>query len=132
MSKQHPSNLEFLKREFKDIIMEKIDSDMNGQLSTKTQQRATFKLVDGSCLSITEILKNGVIDYFHYDWYLDKTRFIAKFHSEPHEAKEARTSTEPFHIHIPDKHGLIKEKRLPNEKHRDLISVLEFIRIRIA
>lgn len=110
MSYQYPSNLEFVKREFKDIIMEKIDSD-------------------GSRLSVTEISKNGVVDFFHYDWYSDTKQLIAKFHSEPHEAKEAQTSTEPFHIHIPDKHGLSKEKRLPNEKHRDLISVLEFIRI---
>ena len=125
------SNLLLIGRAFSDIIIERIDKDLNGRSSSMTQQRATFKLIDGSFLSITEILKDGVIDFFHYDWYSDRKQVIAKFHSEPHEDEKLHTATEPFHIHVPDKHGLVKEKRLPNEKHRDLMSILELIRIQI-
>lgn len=129
--KQPKSNLLLIQRAFSDIIMGMSDSDLNGQPSTITQQRANYKLIDGSLLSITEILKDGVIDFFHYDWYSENKQVIVKFHSEPHDRKEKKTVTEPFHIHIPDKHGLIKEKRLPNESHRDLMSILELIRISI-
>jgi len=73
------SNLLLIQRAFSDIIIERIDKDLNGRSSSMSQQ----------------------------------------------------TATEPFHIHVPDKHGLVKEKRLPNEKHRDLMSIMELIRIQI-
>lgn len=129
--KQPSSNISFLRKAFKDIIQSVKDTDQSGKRSNKLTTRATFCLIDGSFLSITEIMKGGYVDYFHYDW-LDKNKQMKyKFHSEPHEDGLLQTVTEPFHIHIPDRSGLSKEKRLPNEKHRDLITILEMIRISI-
>jgi hypothetical protein len=127
----NPSNIDFLNRNFKDIIQNVKNTDQTGKSSNKIVNRATFNFIDGSYLSITEILKDGYIDYFHYDWYNKNKQVICKFHSERHEDTECQTSTEPYHIHVPDKNGLSNDKRLANEKHRDLISILELIKIRI-
>lgn len=127
----NPSNIDFLSRNFKDIIQSVKSTDQTGKSSNKLTLRATINFTDGSYLSITEILKDGYIDYFHYDWYNKNKQVICRFHSERHEDNEYQTTTEPYHIHVPDKNGLSKEKRLANEKHRDLISILELIKIRI-
>lgn len=127
----NPSNIDFLKNNFKDIIQNVKNIDQTGKSSNKLANRATFNFTDGSYLSITEILKNGYVDYFHYDWFDKNKQVICKFHSERHEDIECQTTTEPYHIHVPDRSGLSKEKRLSNEKHRDIITILEMIKIRI-
>jgi len=127
----NPSNIDFLEKNFKDIIQNVKNTDQTGKSSNKLIIRATFNFIDGSYLSITEILKDGYIDYFHYDWFDKNKQIICKFHSERHEDTEYQTTTEPYHIHVLDKSGLSKEKRLSNEKHRDLISILEMIKIRV-
>lgn len=120
-----PSNLPMLIRSFKNIIQNDRPTDQTGKKSSLLSQRCTLIFINGSYLSVTEILKDGKIDYYHYDWYGKNNKVIMKFHSEPHADKKYRTSTEPYHIHTPDM--LEEDKRLPNAEFQDLYQVLNFI-----
>ncbi|KAA5805758.1 toxin-antitoxin system TumE family protein [Thermoanaerobacterium thermosaccharolyticum] len=126
MTDLYPSNFQFLKKAYRDIIIEDYDCDQSGRKSDSICQRKTFIFIDGSSLSITEYLKDGKIDYYFYDWYSQNKNLILKIHSERHKDKKCQTDTEPFHIHIPT---ILDKKRLPNYSLRDLFSVLEFIRL---
>lgn len=126
MTNLPPSNLTFLKRAFSDIIQSERDVDQTGKTSSQICQRKTFVFTDGSCLSITEFIKNDKIDYYYYDWSSKSKKSLLKFHSEEHVDKSYQTETEPFHIHA---QGLIEEKRLANPTFQDLFGVLQFIRI---
>jgi len=126
MTNLPPSNLPFLKKTFSDIIQNDMDSDQTGRTSSSICQRKTFIFYDGSFLSITEFIKNGKIDYYHYDWFTKDKKKLLKFHSEEHASKDYQTETEPFHIHV---QGHINEKRLANPIFQDLASVLQFIRL---
>ncbi len=125
MTNLPPSNLPLLKRTFSDIIQSERDVDQTGKTSSLICQRKTFVFFDGSCLSITEFIKDEKIDYYYYDWY-SKKKSLIKFHSEEHVDKTYQTETEPFHIHA---HGLIDDKRLANPTLQDLFSILQCIRM---
>lgn len=119
------SNLSLLEKEFNDIIQFTQEKDQTGKSSTMLTQRRTFKFKDGSSLSITEILKEGKIDYYHYDWSKNE-KILLKVHSEPHDDSAYQTKTEPYHMHIK---GLLADERMPNPTLKDLYSVLQLIRI---
>lgn len=128
MTNLPPSNLPFLKRAFSDIIQSERNLDQTGKTSSLICQRSTFVFSDGSCLSITEFIKSGKIDCYHYDWFSKSKKVLLKFHSEEHPDELYQTETEPFHIHA---QGLMNEKRLANPTFQDLFSVLQFIRFYI-
>jgi len=80
MTNLPPSNLPFLKRAYNDIIQGERDTDQTGKNSSLICQRKTFIFSDDSFLSITEFLKNGKIDYYHYDWFSKSKKSLLKFH----------------------------------------------------
>lgn len=125
MTKLYSSNIPLLIRSYKDIIQSDRDSDRNGIKTSGYCQRFTLKFFDGSYLYITEFLKDGLIEKYHYDWHDSNKKVKMKFHSEPHDQDECKTETEPYHIHVLDKLGI--EVRRPNRKYQDLDSVLNFI-----
>lgn len=126
MTNLPPSNLALLKKAYSDIIQSERNVDQTGKTSSLICQRRTFMFIDGSCLSITEFLKDEKIDYYHYDWFSKNKKLLLKFHSEKHEDKNYQTDTEPFHIHYM---GLLEEKRISNPTFQDLASILQFIRL---
>lgn len=118
------SNLSFLESEFNDIIQFTQENDQTGKSSSMLAQRRTFKFKDGSSLSITEILRNGNIDYYQCDWSINE-KILLKVHSEPHKDTSYQTETEPYHIHVK---GLLADERISNPTLKDLYSVLQLIR----
>jgi len=125
-----PSNLDFLRIAFSDIILKERATDHHGKSSTLCSQRRTFVFTNGTYLSITEILQAGRIERYYYEWFNSKKEVIIKFHSEPHEDKRYQTMTERFHINTIS--TLDEEKRLPNQYYQDLNQVLNFIRTCMA
>ena len=130
MTDLKPSNLDFLRMEFRDIIQNERETDHHGKSSTLSSQRRTFVFTDRTFLSITEILLGGKIERYYYEWFNSKKEVIIKFHSEPHEDKQHQTLTEPFHMHTVD--ALDEGKRLPNQYFQDLNQILNFIRTSMA
>ena len=123
-----PSNFKFTEQEFKDIIRHIRETDQTGRTSNFLVSRKTYILMDDSKFYITEVLKNGKIDYYYYDWVDKVGKDIMKFHSEPHDDPKYRTDTEPYHIH--GEKGLnVFPKRYTNYNFRDLFHVLEVIRM---
>jgi hypothetical protein len=118
------SNFPFLKKAFNDIIQNERDTDQTGKFSSVICQRKTFIFIDMSCLSITEFLKNGKIDFYYYDWFSRDKKLLMKFHSEVHKDETYQTDTEPYHLHV---QGPLGEKRLANPFFQDLFSILQFI-----
>ncbi len=125
MKNQPPSNLTLLEAEFNDIIQFTQETDQSGRQSSMLAQRKTFRFVDGSSLSITEIIKKDKIDFYHYDWSKDN-KILLKIHSEPHDDPNYQTETEPYHIHTK---GLLDDERISNPTLQDLYSVLQLIRL---
>ncbi|MBL0388322.1 hypothetical protein JJB07_17085 [Tumebacillus sp. ITR2] len=129
---QDPSNFLFLETMFLDIIDNVRETDSTGMGSSFICARKTYILKNNTKLFVTEhYTKEGKIDHFYYDWVTNEkaSRGILSFHSESHEEKAYRTSTEPFHIHTHEDTKLSNVSRLPNYNFHDLFSVLEYIRL---
>lgn len=71
-----PSNLDFLRRAFGDIIQKERGTDHHGKSSTLSSQRRTFVFTDGTYLSITEILLGGKIERYYYEWFNSRKEVI--------------------------------------------------------
>jgi hypothetical protein len=128
MNRRPPSNITLLEREFHSIIVDIRDGDSTGKLSSMVFQRYTFSLIDGSKLYLTERISNNEILYYQYDWMINPTTTILKFHSESHGVDDRyQTATEPHHIHPPDHAKLHNIVRYPNSNHQELHAILEFI-----
>lgn len=131
MNKRPPSNIRLLEQEYRMLITDIRDGDGSGLLSSRSCQRYTFLLSNGSRLRITERISGEYIDYSYYDWELADGRVI-KFHSEPHnDDSRYQTVTEPHHIHPPDEDRLHNIVRYPNFHHQELSAIIEMIFITI-
>jgi hypothetical protein len=121
------SNFLLIEQNYSDII-EEVREGANGIRSDSRSKRKTIVFRDFSKLiCIEELDASGFIEIYWYDWYnADNTQYIMKFHAHYHpDGTPAEISMyDPFHIHTTD------EKRHPNEKFRELNSILEFIRLR--
>ena len=79
-------------------------------------------------LRCQEYIKDGFIDFYHYDYYDAEGNIIMKFHSEPHDDEKYQTDTEPFHMHVPsDIYDLKASKRIKNKYLQDLYSIMIYI-----
>lgn len=130
------SNFNLIERLNKHIIQNVEEHDLNGRLANRRECRKTYKLKDGSYLSVVEKYMAddlNKIDFYHYDWYeRDKQTIKMKFHSEPHKEKKVQTETEPYHIHKPNKSKGINEcDRIANYSHRTLLDIFECISLSI-
>lgn len=115
------TNFTTLYREFEEHISE-IRKGAAGLMDDPPRAiRRTIIFSDMTKLSCQEYITDGVIDFYHYDYYNTDGSIIIKFHSEPHEEKAFQTDTEPFHMHIrEDDNDLKASKRVPNAFHKEL------------
>lgn len=114
-----------IEQNFSDII-EEIRDGANGIRSDRRSNRKTIVFRDFSKLvCIEELDAAGCIEIYWYDWFESNQSLIMKFHAHYHPDGTPAEITlyDPFHIHV-------DEKRHPNEKFRELNSILEFIRLR--
>lgn len=121
------TNYTLLENEFDEIT--EIRDGANGLPSQPGAVRKTIIFSDLTKLSCQEIIKDGFIEYYHYDFYSPTGSIVIKFHSEPHEeSKEHQTSTEPFHLHVKrDEQDQKASIRLPNGRIRELWTIIETI-----
>lgn len=125
------TNYYLLEIEYDKEITE-IRKGANGLPSEPGAIRKTVIFSDSTKLSCQEFIKDGFIDFYNYDYYDANGNIVMKFHSEPHVQEEARTETEPFHLHVrTDIHDLKASKRIPFPsepfKQKDLLSFIECI-----
>lgn len=121
------TNFSLLEKEFHEIV--EIRNGANGLPSTPGAIRKTILFSNSTKLSCQEIIKNGFIEHYNYDFYSTNGSIIMKFHSEPHtNSKDHQTSTEPFHLHVKkDDQDLEALLRLPNGRIRELWTIIEVI-----
>ncbi|WP_435922558.1 toxin-antitoxin system TumE family protein [Paenibacillus sp. DYY-L-2] len=121
------SNFRFIEQNFSDIILE-IRDGVNGIRSGAKSIRKTIVFRDTSKLHcIEELDSNGsYIELYWYDWYDNNKNLIMKFHAHYHPDGTPAEITvfDPYHIHLSN------ESRIHNTSHRELDSILEFIRLR--
>jgi hypothetical protein len=117
-----------LQQDFASIILDIRDGDASGRPSTKEWARKTIVFHNKTKLYVTEHIENGYISFYYYDWVTPNEETILKWHSESHDNdKRYQTSTEPFHVHLPDSETLHSMYRLENFEHQTLRSIIEFI-----
>jgi len=122
------TNYFVIDQDFSDLISDIRNGAAGLQNSPPDIIRKTILFNDLSKMHCQEIIENGKIQHYFYDYYDANGQIIAKFHSEPHLDKAYQTSTEPFHIHVKKDHQDLKaEKRVPNRYHKNLRSILEYI-----
>jgi len=123
------SNFYFIESNFQDIIAE-IREGVGGLVSDSRNTRKTIVFRDMSKMYCHEFLDRGkqYIELYWYDWYDNNKQLIMKFHAHYHEdgTPAKITQFDPYHIHV------YSDTRMTNEKFRELILVLEFIRLRQA
>ncbi|MHA6260057.1 toxin-antitoxin system TumE family protein [Sporosarcina sp. CAU 1771] len=121
------TNFSLLEKEFHEIV--EIRNGANGLPSKPGAIRKTILFSDSTKLSCQEIIKNGFIEYYNYDFYSPNGSIVMKFHSEPHSNSKAhQTSTEPFHLHVKkNEQDLEASLRLPNGRIRELWTIIETI-----
>ena len=125
------TNYSLLEKEFEEII--EIRNGANGLPSEAGAIRKTIVFSDFQKLSCQEFIKDGMINYFHYDYYDEKGNIIMKFHSEEHpENPEIQKMQHyPFHIHVKENAMDLKaDKRIPYPdvlNLKELYSIMEFI-----
>lgn len=123
------SNFFFIELNFKDIILEVRDG-VDGVKSDKRHVWKTIVFRDMSKMHCHEFLDHAkqFIELYWYDWYDEKKQLIMKFHAHYHnDGTPAKiTQFDPYHIHLDS------DKRIHNEKFRELMMILEFIRLRQA
>ncbi|GGA30951.1 toxin-antitoxin system TumE family protein [Paenibacillus physcomitrellae] len=121
------SNFRFIERNFSDLILE-IRDGVGGILGGVRSIRKTIVFQDTSKLyCIEELDSNGeFIELYWYDWYDHDKSLIMKFHAHYHKdgTPPQITMYDPFHIHLRN------QSRITNTAHRELDSILEFIRLR--
>ena len=94
-----PTNFKVIETEYNDIIKFIREIDKDGKISNAFIKRKTYVLINGYKFYVTEVLKQGRIDFYYYDLYDENGKELIKFHSESHAEKDYQTSTEPFHVH---------------------------------
>ena len=125
------TNFPLLEKEFEEII--EIRDGANGLPSGAGAIRKTIIFSDFQKISCQEFLKNGLIDYYHYDYYDANGNIIMKFHSEehPHNPEIKQMHNYPYHLHIRENEMDIKaNKRIstPDALNiKELYSIVEFI-----
>jgi len=127
MSTEIPkTNYQFIEREFIEEIEEMRDGAAGLKNDPPGAIRKTIVFKDFTKLSCQEFIKDGFIDFYHYDLYDSNGNIIMKFHSEPHE-EDQQTETEPFHMHVrEDEFDLKASKRVKN-KHLQELYILWFL-----
>lgn len=123
-----PTNFKVIETEYNDIIKFIREIDKDGKISNAFIKRKTYVLINGYKFYVTEVLKQGRIDFYYYDLYDENGKELIKFHSESHAEKDYQTSTEPFHVHGSEDSKLTNVKRYPNKNFKTLFDILEFIR----
>lgn len=123
------TNFVFLKRSFPDLIESIEDGFFGEEPSRGPIVRKTIKFVDGSYMTVFELLdtKTGIKKKYQYDWGYQRGQ-LWKWHNEPHEHKQQQTVTEPDHMHHKP-FGRNEERRYPNFGHHDLYTIAETIQI---
>ncbi|RRJ63119.1 hypothetical protein EHV15_09405 [Paenibacillus oralis] len=121
------TNFEFLKRSFPDLIESVEDGFFGEDLSKGPFVRKTIKFVDGTYMTVFELIdtKTGKKRKYQYDWEYQRGH-MWKWHNEPHEQKQHQTATEPDHMHHKPV-GMDDERRYPNYGHHDLFTIMEAI-----
>lgn len=124
---QKATNLKVLCSDFPEVILDVSERAEDGRTSTAFFAGGVLTLRDGSKLNIEEYLdKQGNVTKYHYNWLRhDGSDYILKFHSERHDNPQLQTRTEPHHVHVKTEAGA--SDRIPNEVHRDLYSIVEFM-----
>lgn len=121
------TNFRFIEDEFEEIV-EIRDGCVGLKNDPPGAIRKTIVFRDLSKLTCQEIIKEGIINFYNYDYYDNKNNIIMKFHSEPHENKAHQTETEPFHMHVAaDDSDLKASKRIANKHFKDLYNIMAFI-----
>lgn len=123
----HGTNFEFLKRAFPDLIESIEDGFFGDDLSKGPVVRKTIKFLDGSFMTVFELIetRTGKKLKYQYDWEYQRGK-LWKWHNEPHNQKQHQTITEPDHIHHKPV-GTYEERRYPNFGHHDLYTIFESI-----
>ncbi|MDA1674707.1 MULTISPECIES: toxin-antitoxin system TumE family protein [Bacillus cereus group] len=122
------SNFRLIEKEYEDVI-EEIRNGAAGLPSNPPGAiRKTIVFKDLTKLSCQEIISEGIIEFYQYDFYDSDGNIVMKFHSEPHEDKKYQTDTEPFHMHVrKDAYDLKASVRLPNKHFKELVQVINLI-----
>ncbi|MFC3771107.1 DUF6516 family protein [Paenibacillus sp. GCM10012303] len=125
----HGTNFELLKRAFPDLIDSIEDGFFGEEPSKGPLVRKTIKFVDGSYMTVFELIESrtGRKKKYQYDWEYQRGN-LWKWHNEPHEQKQHQTVTEPDHMHH-NPIGMYNERRFPNFGHHDLYTIMETILI---
>lgn len=95
--------------------------------------RNTIIFTDGYKLSCQEFVRNGFIDFFHYDYYDPNGNIIVKFHSEEHPKNPEIMKMDgyPYHIHVKENQDdLGASRRIPfpkNLKLHDLLGIIDYL-----
>lgn len=125
-----PTNFKVIEREYAGEIIE-IRDGASGLPNQAGSVRKTIIFSDLPKLYCQEYIKDGQIDYYHYDYYNSSGLIIIKFHSEAHPCSpEHQTTTEPFHLHVrKDSQDLAASLRLPipNNHYKELMHIIDLI-----
>lgn len=122
------TNYLFIHSEFDDEIYDLRDGAAGLINNPPGAIRKTIVFNDLTKLSCQEVIKDGIIDFYHYDFYDDRGNIIMKFHSEPHDDEDFQTETEPFHMHVKsDENDLKASKRVKNKHLQELYNIMVFI-----
>ncbi|MFC5401183.1 hypothetical protein [Cohnella soli] len=132
-----PTDWEYVRNEFDDIIEGKIENGNYEGDSTYPQIRKTINLKYGcGTLHASEYIedKKGapqIVLRFEYDWQFEPANrnAIWKFHYDTYHPKELWPTTINFHEHDEPTPIKTQHKRHSNFGHRDICSVLGTIRV---